>query len=182
LQIKINGNEPASSHPIVLWQTAIAAARQRLAECYVRGGDLIATYEETERQPVRNQIYWRFLVDESYCGLELIISAQTSRLDTSTTLAVASKFAWRPEFDGLVAIGPAPGAGWCCLEFADPSNLDQTVVNNCRLEHQLFPGHLEKGVIRRTRLRALFVPAATASATAAACYQQFLDAAPPLTA
>jgi hypothetical protein len=77
-------------------------------DCFVRGDDFVATYAETADRPFRAQIYWR-LVDgeriggeqraEPIAALELIVSVQTSRLDSDTALAVCTTLgsveAWR---------------------------------------------------------------------------------------
>jgi hypothetical protein len=59
----------------------------------------------------------------------------------------------------------------------------KTPDGGCRptLEHRLFPGTLEKGVILRSRIRGLFVPRAEDCAQAAADYRQFLHSPLPLT-
>lgn len=50
-----------------------------------------------------------------------------------------------------------------------------------RLAQRLFPEHLEKGVIRRGRIRGVFLPRAGDLPAAADCYRQFITSAPPLT-
>ena len=76
-------------------------------DCFARGNDFVATYAETADRPFRAQIYWRLIDNETDGGhraepiaaLELIISVQTSRLDSDTSLAVCTTFAgvesWR---------------------------------------------------------------------------------------
>jgi hypothetical protein len=49
------------------------------------------------------------------------------------------------------------------------------------LRFQLFPERLEKGVIRRGRLRGVFLPRTGDEASAAAAYADFLQSPPPLT-
>jgi hypothetical protein len=82
-------------------------------DCFVRGNDFVATYAETADRPYRAQIYWRLIdgdrsVSERSAGghradpiaaLELIVSVQTSRLDSEPALAVCTTLgaveAWR---------------------------------------------------------------------------------------
>jgi len=77
-------------------------------DCFARGNDFVATYAETAERPFRAQIYWRLVESERSGGnhraepigaLELIVSVQTSRLDTETSLAVCTTLssveAWR---------------------------------------------------------------------------------------
>ncbi len=45
----------------------------------------------------------------------------------------------------------------------------------------LFAEQLEKGVIRRARVQALFLPSDNDQATAVECYRRFIDSPPPLT-
>jgi hypothetical protein len=63
-------------------------------DCYVRGRDLVITYGETPRVPLRYQVYWRVIDDAlladaatvgGVAGIDLIISAQTSVLDINPT-------------------------------------------------------------------------------------------------
>jgi hypothetical protein len=69
---------------------------EQLADVYIRGQDLVATYVETAQRPVRPQLYWRALrelqASEGFPALELIISTQTQLLDSDPTLIVASEF------------------------------------------------------------------------------------------
>ncbi len=63
----------------------------------------------------------------------------------------------------------------------------ETSAARIRLKHRLFPEHLEKGVIRRGRVRGMFLPHEGMSLGrieqwAASCFDEFCDSAPPLTA
>src|SRR5688572_20353473 len=65
-----------------------------VAESYIRGGDLVATYAETGKDKVRPQIYWRSQMageGEPSGAVEVVVSMQTSLLDSDpgmTTLSV----------------------------------------------------------------------------------------------
>ncbi len=105
---------------------------------FVRGGDLVATYEETPEHPLRAQIYWRLLpiaesatpaVEVPVAAFELIASVQTHLLDKDPALSVESRlpkaalrrlldpdaahFETPQATDGDIAITPNGGAG--CL-------------------------------------------------------------------
>ncbi len=105
---------------------------------FVRGGDLVATYEETPEHPLRAQIYWRALpiaelatpaVEVPVAAFELIVSVQTHLLDKDPALSVESRlpkaavrhlidadaahFETPQAADGDIAITPNGGAG--CL-------------------------------------------------------------------
>jgi hypothetical protein len=91
-----------------------ASSEAMPVDCFARGNDFVATYAETADRPFRAQIYWR-LVSEPAAGndlrmrgeprpapiaaLELIVSVQTSRLDSDTALAVCTRLgpieSWR---------------------------------------------------------------------------------------
>ena len=64
---------------------------------YLRGDDVIATYEESESTGARIEVYWRALPAKSAAGqvsvgIELQISAQTSRLDSNPQMMVQSRW------------------------------------------------------------------------------------------
>lgn len=92
---------PISS--VTFGQVSMPAARP--SELFARGDDLIAIFEERPDYPFRAQIYWRFVrslfpgADEGLlrpiAGLELILSMQTSLLDSDPALEVATDIAAR---------------------------------------------------------------------------------------
>src|SRR4051812_37189490 len=66
---------------------------ETLVECYQRGPDLVATYAQTPERNVRPQVYWRVVESEGLPargGLEVILSAQTSLLDSQPQMIVES--------------------------------------------------------------------------------------------
>ncbi len=70
-------------------------------EHYARGGDLIATYDETPQRRLRAQIYWRAAPRESHsviAAIELVASVQTSLLDACPRLTTRSTVAAREAF------------------------------------------------------------------------------------
>ena len=63
------------------------------SDVYVRGNDLIATYERTEARPLRFQLFWRALSatqPASAAGVELVVSVQTHLLDSDPKLTITS--------------------------------------------------------------------------------------------
>jgi hypothetical protein len=66
--------------------------RDEAPECYVRGQDLVGTYLRDGQQSLRAQIYWRaFLFGPGEApAVDLIVSVQTSLLDSDPTLNVRS--------------------------------------------------------------------------------------------
>lgn len=69
-----------------------AATSYTLSETYVRGQDLVSTYFEEERRRIRAQIYRRAFEwgAARAAAIDLIISVQTSLLDSDPTLKVRS--------------------------------------------------------------------------------------------
>jgi len=76
----------------------------RFHESYVRGSDLVATYLADSREQVQPQVYWRALENAGWssAGVELIVSVQTSLLDSQPESSVISEL--------------APGEVWHLLE------------------------------------------------------------------
>ncbi|MFO0898895.1 MAG: hypothetical protein U0836_15835 [Pirellulales bacterium] len=163
-------------------------------DSYVRGRDLVATYEQNAERPIRTTLYWRALDEADAAGarlaIELVVSVQTSLLESRPTLEVQS--------DAPAAAVPLPpelrdcsllrlaGSDESYLELLHPTafatsgqEVDGAWV---RLRHRLFfPEDLEKGVILRARLRAIMLPTAGDSEAAAGYHRSFLASPPPLT-
>ncbi len=76
-----------------LLPTELAGARSlKLSEVYARGNDLIALYEPLAQNQVQPSIYWRARWDEERqaVGVEMIVSMQTSLLDSNPETIVAT--------------------------------------------------------------------------------------------
>jgi hypothetical protein len=72
------------------------------------------------------------------------------------------------------------------IEMVHPADFNQSVLRKLpggetELSHRLFAGRLEKGVILRSRVRAIFVPSENDLALASACYADFAASEPVLT-
>ena len=83
-------------NPVSIGQT------RTLVDAYVRGSDLVATYEQCPERPLRVQIYWRAIRDSNEQGppaIDLHILVQTDLLGTPPAIAVHSHMpigsAWR---------------------------------------------------------------------------------------
>jgi hypothetical protein len=181
-------------------------------EEYVRGGDLVATYADCPAPQLRSQIYWRAMshrTDGAIAAIELMVSVQTSLLDSSPSLATRSTLS----VDGAVRLSSADGAesiaggmASCCLyrlaetpfsylEMVHPAQSRESASavpsaagargdaasKHIELRHQLFPERLEKGVILRARVLGVFLDRQGDSEAAAHHYTAFLAAEPPLT-
>jgi len=177
-------------------------------ECYSRGADFIATYEQTEARQVRPQVYWSLeKSDGDVVAIEVVVSAQTSLLDTNPRLAVKSEFAFNDDFAASLFCGKiidcdsgdelrAPHANsfylWRFAEgdasyaqMAMPSDYEgssRTVHDHGECwEHRLGCDFLEKGVIRRARVLGLFLPQENDIETASATFDLWRKTPPPLT-
>jgi len=69
-----------------------------LPDCYVRGGDLVATYAKLPPHLIQPQLYWRASSERGgdVCRLELVLSMQTELLDSDPQASVMS-FGWETE-------------------------------------------------------------------------------------
>ncbi len=70
----------------------------QLEDVYVRGQDVVASYAETDRNPVHMQVYWRISPPpdgESGVVLEAIVSAQTPLLDSDPRVEISSVLSGR---------------------------------------------------------------------------------------
>jgi hypothetical protein len=187
-----------------------------IAECHVRGADLIATYEATQANAIRSQIYWRLLDtgSEMAVGVEVLVSVETDLLDSDPSTVVSSTLpaahvlalpdAASREFEELDPTertsAALVGAGvqavlvrlrdcpFSYVEMIRPTDcdrsaisLDSTSSDSVRVDHVCFAERLEKGVIRRSRVRGYFVHRQQDTDIALQLHGQFADSEPPLT-
>jgi hypothetical protein len=93
------------------------------SECYVRGGDLVATYQQRPALQMRTQVYWRASVhaqDDALAAIELVASVQTNTLDSRPRLMACSELTAiealrlvspsRVDFEPLAPSSPPPAA------------------------------------------------------------------------
>jgi len=191
----------------------------RLAEAYVRAGDLVATYLTEPAWPYRPQIYWQTDVlsgvPQVLASLSLIVSIQTDLLDTRPRLGVASQMpadelvhvavnsqghsaqsltvakrhVLEPEAKLQGILVRLPGGEASYVECAPASDFREVRVSpahdeseGAKLEWQLFDEFLEKGVIRRARVHAFFLPREDDVRLAAECARALATRPLPLTA
>jgi len=184
-----------------------------IAEGYVRGGDLVATYAESRRDKVRPQIYWRSQMAgeaEPSGGVEMVISMQTSLLDSDPALATESvlpvgEVLWLDDAEtgrfrlitagefpttgaGLILVRPAGEAvSYCGAVFpGDYLGGEWQLkagggVSRMGLRFRLFGERLEKGVIRRVRVWCGYVPRQDDERLALAIRRDWLAQPLPLT-
>lgn len=157
-------------------------------ETHARGTDLIACYAEDGTHRVRPEFIWQWIqhAPQAEGGLELIASAQTSKLSSDPRLRVRSRLAasevihvgqrQEPRQIDLTALKASLrlraceflvirplGAGLSYAEFVHPSDFVTSELRateepgTMEIWHELFAPELEKGVIRRGRVRGVWL-------------------------
>ncbi len=124
-----------ATHPVLQFHFAgTPEGPEPISDCYVRGNDLVARYQQTSERPFETQLYWRILADQIgecvYGAVEVIASAQTSLLDShpavmSHTRIAAKEILWlrgdaATDFEDVAADRPAvarPKGGKGCFVF-----------------------------------------------------------------
>lgn len=160
-----------------------------LDDCYVRSSDLVASYSA---ESLRLQIYWRAIQEASLAGIDTIVSLQTDDLGRSietqviTTVpdqtrvcrhgAGAVSFGIGPADTYVQLAGPATDA----FEWNGGSDSPDAIRE---IRQALFREVLERGVIRRARMRGAFVHGdqPTADPIIEELVSEFENAPPPLT-
>ena len=175
-------------------------------ECFTRGKDLITRYESNSNRPVGCKLYWRFHeYDNHVASVEFIHSSQTHLLNERPaprliceligTLVENSRIRSSLEDDLIredsgndqdnVFLSEV-GGGAHCLICVYPNDLDSIAIeesnDSVQLHLGLRSGFLEKGVIRRNRVLALFgAKPETSKNDLKTIAQKFVDSSLPLT-
>lgn len=186
----------------VPFQVLLPGSREveSLSDCYVRQADLIATYTQRSDRTVRPQLLWRVLQDEARVGVETLVSMQTSLLDSAPKATVAHQLGgelWRVEAQSqhpcveeqrtqpVLLLQRPPGHDVSFVIAVHPADFHSATIaaldGGWRVEFKLFYESLEKGVIRRARLRGIYVPRVDDFDWARKCLAEMVSAAPPLT-
>ena len=186
---------------------------------FIRGGDLAITYPARPEPAMRTQLYWRATshpLAGAIAAIELVVSVQTSLLDSCPTLHACSRLPIERAFrlcdlsdakciempldfgSGQQREEPAEpcgylfhlaGTNFSYAEMVHPADshraqLDvasETKGPLARLDHELFAGRLEKGVILRARVLGLLLDRRGDVQAAAQHFAAFLTAELPLT-
>lgn len=181
-----------------------ATSDEAVIESYIRGRDLVAIYAQTPQRTVQPTYYWRVLENRDLAGIELMISMQTSLLDSDPSLTARTvchgAAHWLTEPGTATMIkddtwqSPTATKGFFLFRLADGTSyaemvfpadfLGASVVSDDGARHltyQMFPEDLEKGVIRRGRIRAFFLPTEGDVAAVWDAYTELCAEEPPLT-
>jgi hypothetical protein len=180
----------------------------KVSDVYVRGRDLVASYERLPNWPFAPQIYWRIEEESALANLSMLVSIQTDSLDSHPCVRVTTRLAAdeviRLELDarhGETSIGsgnqassslPAcvlwrlPGGRVSYAEIVPASDFRSLSRNHdesglASAHWDLFAEFLEKGVIRRARIESLLLPRENDIELATACCQTLERRPLPLT-
>lgn len=164
----------------------------RLAERWARGTDVTAVYETTDARRLRATAMWRLdsaapALPREVAVWELVISAQTSLLESDSSLAVVSHVA-ATEFVPVGAGGVLArrGDGTSALVLVHPDDLKKVSsehrAGRGTISCWLFSAAVEKGVLLRSRVLAAIGPTAGDTNWAAAIAETFAASPPMLTA
>ncbi|NOY40241.1 MAG: hypothetical protein GXP26_00190 [Planctomycetes bacterium] len=181
----------------------------RASDVFARGEDLVATYSEAEDRPYSLEVYWRVTAREATTVVDLLLSLETSLLESFPSVATQTQLtadeAWLVSCEGksteeitdftagvlsqesLCVVLRPEGVAWSFVEMSHPD--DQGKVNvycpskgEIAIQRDLAGAFLEKGVIRRLRVRGAFVPRADDLQLAGKLLNELAAGAPPLTA
>lgn len=148
-----------------------------VADHYVRGNDLVATLLQLPGRTFRPQFYWRALTGD-VPGVELVISVQTNLLASEPQISVGSTLSncavycregssyqevdASKNYDSSVVLFRPKDTDFSYVELIQPSDRDDLRIHidgdAVSTRFDMFCHDLEKGVIRRGRLRSMFVP------------------------
>jgi hypothetical protein len=156
------------------------------SDAYVRGNDLVVAYRETEQRPFGVQVYWSVsLADEGIAIVDATTSIQTRQWEAYPRVAVTSTLAGS-EFvardETSILLRPA-GSQWSYAELALPGDFDGVHDASAIRSRWTFDGHfMERGVIRRLRVRGMLMARADDMQATDRAQAAFAVELPPLTA
>ncbi len=94
-QVRVDGQVIAGFHPLAPELPPTPASESAAdIDRYVRGGDLVVTYNDRPAPQMRTQIYWRTTAHDrkgAISTVELVASVQTSLLDSCPQFAIRSQ-------------------------------------------------------------------------------------------
>jgi len=132
-----------------------------IADAYIRGRDLVATYREPRELPFNLQLYWRTIdAADGTPTLDLICSVQTPLWEAHPSLTVCSSAFGR----GAAILGEglscSNDSGAAYLESTRSGDFTPAAASSDPQSSGAFwsfgPQFMEKGVIRRLQVRGVF--------------------------
>jgi hypothetical protein len=168
---------------------AASEAPWQPADVYTRGADLVATYREPLGQLFTLQVYWRVLPlkNRQSAALESIVSIQTREWEAHphvTLTSALSVHSARLENGGVLF---RSHHDWTYVEATPPGDFTPSACEskapNLHAAAWTYGHHfMERGVIRRLRLRGAIVPIADAEDALEQLSADLVVEPPPLTA
>ena len=212
LQLEVDLRDPtegascfrvASQELDVCLYRLITDCQAKLSNAFVRGDDLVVNYYNGQSDEL--QFDWRLLAEDQPIGFDLVVSLQvkepTQCLNVELESILGTRSVWFPghespkntvnlrktDLEGNAGfLSRYPEIGLSCAQVILPQDALSSCVELTKdaaiHRQQLSWGALEKGVIRRCRLRACFVPSQDDIAQLTACYEGFLRSPIPLSA
>lgn len=177
----------------------------QIDDSFARRSDLMVRYSQSPSDRFGFQIDFRAIEGQSLClpfddGLDIWLSVQTQLLDTHPTLLLigqvnGERWSYHDDDGGTCSDGGAvavtgmtsrsPGTIAMLIHPSDRGQTDwvtsESLAEDC-VTLRLFGAFLEKGVIRRARLRCLFSRGSIAKSDLALAYARFAESPLPLTA
>jgi hypothetical protein len=157
-------------------------------DVYCRGSDLVATYREPSGQPFQLQVYWRVLPAAGFesCALEAIVSVQTRAWEAYPAVSLSSALDVSAAQQHAGGVRFLSHHDWSYVEAAPTDDFEPSIGETssglAEARWRYGKRFMERGVIRRLRLRGAFVPIASAEAAIERMQAGFAGEAPPLTA
>jgi hypothetical protein len=156
------------------------------SDAYVRGNDLVVAYRETSERPFSVQVYWSVaLAADGGLVIDATTSIQTRQWEAYPRVAVTSTLAGSAlvERDETSILLRPSGAAWSYAELALPGDFAGAHdASACRSRWQ-FDGHfMERGVIRRLRVRGALVARENDLTAIESARDLFAAESPPWTA
>jgi hypothetical protein len=189
----------------VLGATFPESSKVNLRESYVRGADLIALYPQTNARPFNVQLQYRLDETNGVVSIEQWISNYTFSLDTHPIVDVSlfdlgecmgidyycfdNDVLKQVEANSLQPETPVAAIVKTChddnslVAMIHPCDQDDTTVfaSDSSLNVKLFGQFMEKGVIRRARLKLCVYRRSRVHRPIAEMYQEFAASELPLT-
>ncbi len=179
-----------------------------VSDVFIRGEDLVATNSETDEQPYSLEICWHATSHKQIPILDLILSLETSLLESFPSVSTQSQLSadetWLvpgnetlatqvtggsaeiPSQEPLCVVLRPAGADWSYAEMSHPADQGTIRINSLAdgqigIDRDLAGAFLEKGVLRRLRLRGALVPRENDLQLAKKLSSELAVEAPPLT-
>ena len=173
----------------------------RIKDSFIRGVEAIADYAADGEVPCAIRLYWNVAEIDQGVRLDFSAVVRTPAWVWTPNVVVGTDFGkvqprqlpmdlegrsdLRPIPEGR-SVGPSgpilfPAGGGHRVEMVDPTDLQSVAYRAGRIEYCMLGEPLEKGVIRRTRIREVWLADEPTAAEIGRLWRDFLDAPISLT-